>query len=403
MKNLLRHIPVIATCLLSTVLHAQVSSGQLGGGELNTIKTAVSFLTIAPDAAAGGMGDLGVASSPDVFSQHWNIAKYSFADGRGGFALSWFEWIPRLISDVNYFYSSGFYRIGEKNVVSTSARYFSLGNIVYTNIYGTPLGSYEPAELAIDAGFSRKFTDHFAGGMAIRYIRSDLTSGQHTAGGQRSFPGQSVAADLGVYYQDGTEAGILGMDWAIGTMISNIGTPVSYTEDMEKTPIPTNLGIGGRFGVELAGHALTLMLEANKLLVPTPPVYQEDTATGEFGVIRGMEPPVSVIGGMFQSFYDAPGERKEDGTYSTFLEEMHEIRYSIGAEYCLLDLLSLRGGYFHEHATKGNRKYLTAGLGVHNRIASLNASYLFPAGRDKETTLEGTFRLSLSIILGAGT
>ncbi|MCK4751042.1 MAG: PorV/PorQ family protein, partial [Bacteroidales bacterium] len=172
-------------------LSGQISSGELAGGELNTIQTAVPFLTIAPDSRAGAMGDVGAATTPDVNSQHWNIGKYAFIENTGGFAISYTPWLRNLIPDINLAYLSGYYRIDDKQVVSGSLRYFSLGNIVFTDLTGTVTGQYNPNEFAVDAGYSRLFTDHFSGGIAFRFIRSDLTSGQHTADGQETQPGIS--------------------------------------------------------------------------------------------------------------------------------------------------------------------------------------------------------------------
>lgn len=373
---------------------AQISSGELIGGELNTIHTSVPFLTIAPDARSAGMGDAGVASSADVNSQHWNVAKYAFIERKGGFVLTYTPWLRNLISDINMGYVSGYYRIDDKNVVSSSFRYFSLGEIVFTNLYGHPAGMYKPIEFAFDAGYSRLFTDHFSGGIAFRYIRSDLTSGHTTADGQATRAGQSVAGDLALYYQDDIPMGQTRAQWALGMNISNIGTPISYTEDADKTPIPTNLRLGGRFEFFINDHhSFALNVDMNKLLVPSPPVMIEDTATGDLIVIRGKEAPESVMAGMFQSFYDAPGVLRADGSYSIFLEEMHEIAYSVGVEYNFHRLLALRSGYFHEHSTKGNRKYVTTGICVKNRIFSLDLAYLYTTN-GQNSPLANTFRIT---------
>jgi len=329
------------------ILKGQVSVGQLGGGVLNTIKTSVPFLTIAPDARAAGMGDLGVASAADVNSQHWNLAKYAFIEGKGGFAINYTPWLRYLIPDINLGYLSGYYRISEKNTVSSSFRFFSLGEIVFTNIRGHILGQYKPIEFAADIGYSRLFTDHFSGGIAIRYIHSDLTSGQRTASGMETKPGTSLAGDLGFYYQNEMPLGHSAAQWALGINISNIGTPISYTEDAPKTRIPTNLRLGGRIGFTINDHhSISWNMDLNKLLAPTSPVIAIDTATGNAYVVYGKEEPQSILGGMFQSFYDAPGVTRSDGSRSVFLEEMHEIAYSMGMEYNYNNLLLVRSGYF---------------------------------------------------------
>ena len=373
----------------------QIGSGELAGGDLNTIQTAVPFLTIAPDSRAGSMGDVGVASTPDVNSQHWNIGKYAFIESKGGFAISYTPWLRNLIPDINLAYLAGFYKIDDKQVVSSSLRYFSLGNIVFTDMTGTVTGQYNPNEFAIDAGYSRLFTDNFSGGIAFRFIRSDLTSGQSTSDGQETKPGISVAADLGFYYQNDVDVGSSDGSWAAGASITNMGTPVSYTVDATKTPIPTNLRLGGRFTYNIDDYnSISVMADLNKLLVPTPPVVDTDTITGDLYVVRGKEPPGSVITGMFQSFYDAPGVPRGNGTYSVGREEFNEIAYSIGTEYWYREQFAIRAGYFNEHYTKGNRKYFTVGIGLKLNVFALDFSYLVPTN-GQNSPLANTLRFTL--------
>jgi len=374
---------------------SQINSGELGGADLNTIQTSLPFLTIAPDSRAGAMGDVGVATSPDVNSQHWNMGKYAFIDSKGGFAISYTPWLRNLIPDINLAYLTGFYRFDEQQVVSTSLRYFSLGNIVFTDLTGTVTGQYNPNEFAVDAGYSRLFTEHFSGGIAFRFIRSDLTSGQHTSDGQETKPGISFAADLGFYYQRDVDVGPSDGQWAAGASLTNMGTPVSYTVDADKTPIPTNLRLGGRFTYNIDDYnTIAIHADLNKLLVPTPAVWTTDTATNEEVVLRGKEAPGSVVLGMFQSFYDAPGEPRTDGTYSAFAEEFHEIAYSLGVEYWYRNQFAIRTGYFHEHATKGNRKYFTVGVGLKLNVFSLDFSYLVPTN-GQNSPLANTLRFTL--------
>lgn len=374
---------------------SQINSGELAGAELNTIQTSLPFLTIAPDSRAGAMGDVGVATSPDVNSQHWNMGKYAFIDSKGGFAISYTPWLRNLIPDINLAYLTGFYRFDEQQVVSTSLRYFSLGNIVFTDLTGTVTGQYNPNEFAVDAGYSRLFTEHFSGGIAFRFIRSDLTSGQHTSDGQETKPGISFAADLGFYYQRDVDVGPSDGQWAAGVSLTNMGTPVSYTVDADKTPIPTNLRLGGRFTYNIDEYnTIAIHTDLNKLLVPTPAVWTTDSATNEEVVLRGKEAPGSVVLGMFQSFYDAPGEPRSDGTYSAFAEEFHEIAYSLGVEYWYRNQFAIRTGYFHEHATKGNRKYFTVGVGLKLNVFSLDFSYLVPTN-GQNSPLANTLRFTL--------
>jgi hypothetical protein len=385
--------------VVSINMSGQISSGELGGGELNTIKTAVPFLTIAPDSRAGAMGDVGVATTPDVNSQHWNLSKYAFIENKGGFAISYTPWLRNLIPDINLAYLSGYYRVDDKQVLSGSLRYFSLGNIVFTDITGTVTGQYNPNEFAVDAGYSRLLTDNFSMGLAFRFVRSDLTSGQTTSDGQETNPGISFGADLGFYYQNDVDVGGNDAQWAFGASITNMGTPVSYTADAAKTPVPTNLRIGGRFTYDIDEYnSVSAHLDLNKLLVPTPPVVEEDTASGDLVVIRGKEAPNSVVAGMVQSFYDAPGALMSSGEYSTFVEEMNEIAYSVGLEYWYREQFAIRMGYFNEHSTKGNRKYFTVGIGLQLNVFALDFSYLIPTN-GVNSPLANTLRFTLGFNL----
>lgn len=384
--------------LVSITVSGQISTGQLGGTAeedvLNAIQTAVPFLTIAPDSRAGAMGDGGVATAPDVNSQHWNIAKYAFLDSKGGFAISYTPWLRNLIPDINLAYLAGFFRVDDKQVITTSLRYFSLGNITFTNIDGSYLGQYNPNEFAVDAGYSRLFTDNFSGGIAFRFIRSDLTSGQ-TSNGQDTKAGISFAADLGFYYQNQVNIGPSDGEWAAGISLTNMGTPISYSVDADKTPIPTNMRIGGRFTYNIDDYnSVSFNLDLNKLLVPTPPKWTLDSVSGEQVILRGKEAPGSTVFGMIQSFYDAPGVPRSNGNYSVLLEELHEIAYSTGVEYWYREQFAIRTGFFYEHATKGNRKYFTMGVGLKLNVFALDFAYLVPVN-GQNSPLANTLRFTL--------
>jgi len=383
--------------LVSTNISGQISTGQLGGAQkdvLNAIQTAVPFLIIAPDSRSGAMGDVGAATTPDVNSQHWNIGKYAFLDSKGGFAVSYTPWLRNLIPDINLAYLTGFFRVDEQQVISTSLRYFSLGNITFTNIDGSFAGQYNPNEFAVDAGYSRLFTDNFSGGIAFRFIRSDLTSGQ-TSDGQATKAGISFAADLGFYYQNQVNVGSSDGEWAAGISLTNMGTPISYSVDADKTPIPTNMRIGGRFSYNIDEYnSISFNLDMNKLLVPSPPVKELDSITDELIVVRGKEVPGSTVLGMVQSFYDAPGVERNNGTYSTLAEEFNEIAYSAGVEYWYRSQFAIRTGYFHEHTTKGNRKYFTVGVGLKLNVFALDFAYLVPTN-GQNSPLANTLRFTL--------
>lgn len=381
--------------LLSINISGQINTGELAGAKLNAIQTAVPFLTIAPDSRAGAMGDGGVASTADVNSQHWNIGKYAFIDSKGGFAISYTPWLRNLIPDINLAYLTGFFRVDEQQVISTSLRYFSLGNITFTNIDGSFAGQYNPNEFAIDAGYSRLFTDNFSGGIAFRFIRSDLTSGQATSDGQETRAGISFAADLGFYYQNQVDVGSSDGEWAAGIALTNMGTPISYSVDADKTPIPTNMRLGGRFTYNIDEYnSITAIADLNKLMVPTPPDMEEDSLTGELVVVRGKEKPGSAVLGMVQSFYDAPGVLKSNGDYSVLQEEINEIAYSFGLEYWYRKQFAIRTGYFHEHASKGNRKYFTVGVGLKLNVFALDFAYLVPTN-GQNSPLANTLRFTL--------
>jgi len=348
---------------------------------INTVHSAVPFMTIAPDSRSGAMGDVGVATSPDINSQHWNPAKYVFMDGEGGASLSYTPWLRSLISDINLAYLVGYKKLDDKQAISGSLRYFSLGNIVFTNIFGTPTITVNPNEFAIDAGYSRLFSDNFSGAMAFRFIRSDLTGGQ-SVGDYDSKAGISVAADLAFYYTTNVDLGDKDGVLSFGSNISNMGRKISYTEDQDAAFIPTNLRLGGNLAVEIDDYnTFAFSLEFNKLLIPTPPVYDEDSAN----VIGwGFDPDVSVPMGMIQSFYDAPGG---------FKEELHEIMIGGGVEYWYRQQFAVRGGYFHEHATKGNRKYFTFGIGLKLNVFELDFAYLVPISATNP--LANTLRFTL--------
>jgi hypothetical protein len=367
----------------------QIALRQLKGGDLNTINTAVPFITIAPDSRAGALGDAGVASQPDMSSQHWNVAKYPFMKEDGGLSISYTPWLRSIISDINLAYLSTYFKPTSQQVISGSLRYFSLGEIIFTDMQGISQGQYTPFEMAVDAGYSRLFTDQFSGGIVFRYIHSNLTSGQIVDGAD-SKAGIAVGSDLGFYYENdirmsGTDAG-----YAWGITLTNMGTPISYTADAEKIPIPSNLRLGGRFDYGLDDYnTMSFMLELNKLMVPTRPVRED----GE--VVRGYPEPESIVLGMIQSFYDSPGIHYDDGSYSTvFREEMAEVMVSLGVEYWYREQFAIRGGYFHESAVKGNRKYATLGVGLNLNVFSLDFAYLMPVN-GQDSPLANTLRFTL--------
>jgi hypothetical protein len=399
--KILQFIPVVLLLAsLSRLAFAQsqvISTGQ----QLNAVQVTVPFLTIAPDSRAGALGDAGVATSPDISSQHWNPAKYAFIESEGGVAVSYTPWLRKLIGDINLAYLVGFKRFGDRQVVSGSLRYFSLGNIVFTNVYGQSQGQFNPNEFAIDAGYSRLLTDNLSGAIAFRFIRSDLTGGTYV-GGAQSNPGMAFAGDIAFYYQKDLFLSDYDSRMAFGVNISNMGNKISYTENQEKAFIPINLRLGGAFTTWFDEYnSLTLTLDLNKLLVPTPPIYAVDSLgkpiyddNGDQIIEHGKNPDVSVPLGMIRSFWDAPGVAFDDGSYRVGLEELHEITYSVGLEYWYRQQFAIRGGYFNEHETKGNRKFFTAGIGIKLNVFGLDFSYLIPVKQNNP--LANTLRFTLS-------
>lgn len=341
----------------------------------SAIRTAVPFLTIAPDSKAGALGDAGVSTSPDISSQHWNVAKYAFNEERSGVALSYTPWLRSLgVTDLNLLYLAGYYKFDRLQSISGSLRYFNLGEITELNDQGIETGStIRPHEYAMDLGYSRAFSDYLSGGLAFRFIYSDIAAGTSESGlggGARYEPGTSFAADIAAYYNRPTRVQGYDANWGWGVNVSNIGNKMSYSEDNESQFIPTNLRLGGNFGIELDKYnSLGFTMDLNKLLVPL-----NDTTN------------MGTIEGMFKSFSDAPGGLEE---------ELQEIMWSLGAEYWYMDAFAVRAGYFHEHENKGNRKYFTAGVGLQLNVFSLDFSYLFPTQGGRTNPLASTMRFTL--------
>ncbi|PIQ29698.1 MAG: hypothetical protein COW63_11625 [Bacteroidetes bacterium CG18_big_fil_WC_8_21_14_2_50_41_14] len=385
MKHKILLVALLAAFTLE--LNAQ-SSIEKNGQTLNTITTAVPLLMIGPDARAGGMGDGGVASTPDINSMHWNAAKYSRIKDDMGFSFNYTPWLRNLVNDINLAYVSFYKRIDNVSTVAATLRYFSLGEITFTNDVGDPLGTYKPNEFAVDAAYSRILTDKLSLAVAGRFIYSNLTQGQYVQGVETS-AGTSVAADVSLYWEDEVNwFASTPASFAWGINISNIGNKMSYSKtNIERDFIPTNFRIGPRLTLDLDDYnTISFQVDVNKLLVPTPPTYDStDNADGSRRIEKGMDPDVSVVQGMMQSWYDAPGG---------FSEEMREFSFAVGTEYWYTDVLALRGGFYYEDLTKGNRKYATLGVGLRYNVFGLDFSYLIPVTSD-QNPLQNTLRFSL--------
>lgn len=357
------------------------------GGQINVVHVAVPFLTVAPDSRGAAMGDAGIATSPDVYSMHWNPAKFAFIDDDFGAAFSYTPWLRNIIEDINLAHMSGYKRLDNSQVIGASLTYFSLGEIIFTNMAGEYDGQHTPNEFALDATYARLFSENFSGGIAFRYIRSDLTGGAYVQG-MASKTAQAFAADVSAYYQNDITISDLPSRLGLGINISNIGNKITYSDNQNAQFIPINMGIGSSLTIEIDPYnSLTAALDLNKLLVPTPPVYHQDLEDEEGNpVIRaGQDTDVSVPVGMLQSFYDAPGG---------FKEELREVFYSFGMEYWYMNQFAVRGGYYHEHETKGNRKYFTTGIGLKLNVFALDVAYLVPVYRTNP--LANTLRFSLA-------
>jgi len=345
---------------------------------INVVSTAVPFLRISPDARSGGMGDVGIATSADASSAFWNLAKTPFNTNKGGIAVTYTPWLKDLgLNDVYLASLAGYYKISDEEALSSSLRYFSLGNIQFTDNLGNDLSSFRPREFAFDVGYSRKLSSKIALGVALRYINSNLASG--TINGVAYKPGTSVAGDLSLY-SNGTKADGSGLSW--GITLSNLGSKISYTSDAtQKDYIPTNLGLGVAYTKTIdEQNKITFALDIHKLLVPTPPAIGDSAGLIKY---RGQ----GVVNSWFSSFGDAPGG---------FSEEMKEVQASLGAEYWYNDQFAFRAGYFYENPLKGNRKYFTLGAGLKYNTFGLNFSYLLPSGNGvNRNPLSNTLRFGL--------
>jgi hypothetical protein len=368
---------ILLFCGLSSAVQAQVD-------KINVVTTAVPFLRISPDARSGGMGDLGVATSPDAGAGLWNMGKVAFNQSNGAIQATYTPWLNDLVDDVFLASLSGYYKFDANQAITGSVRYFSLGTIQFTNEFGQDLSSFRPREFGIDVGYSRRLNAKNGIGIALKYINSNLASGQ-SQGGTSYKTGSSVAADLGWYYDGKNTAG---QGWAFGAAMTNLGAKISYTNNANaKDFIPANLGFGTNYTrVFNSQNSISFGLELNKLLVPTPPA---DPATqAQIDEYRAK----SVVGSWFSSFGDAP-----DG----FGEEMREFTVSIGGEYWYNNQFALRAGYFFEDKTKGNRRYLTTGVGLKYNIFGFNFSYLIPTGSGvNRNPLSNTLRFSVMFDLG---
>jgi hypothetical protein len=353
-----------------------------GKNEFNPLTVGVPSLTIAPDARGGGMGDVGAATEPDIYSQYWNPAKYAFAFSKAGIGLTYTPWLKRLISDIDLVYLSGYYKLGDtdRQAVSASLRYFSLGKIDMTDYEGIIIQAVNPYEMALDVGYSLKTSEIFSIGACLRFIYSDLGSGV-----EELYPGSAWAVDIAGYYNNYVMLGNSECLLSLGLSASNIGSKVSYDQGNTSNFLPTKLKIGGSFLLPMDDYnKIAFNLDVNKYLIPTPPNTEGMTAEEKQNTMRDYF-AISPISGIFKSFTDAPGGSKE---------KFRELMWSTGAEYSYQDQFFVRGGYFYEHPTKGNRQYFSVGAGFKLTSFQLDVAYLISTV--PSNPLDQTLRFSLS-------
>jgi len=391
-------ILLVAGTLITKGIFAQINSQQLGGQTINPITTAVPFLLISPDSKQGGMGDVGVATDPDVNSVHWNGSKLAFADKQFGVGFTVTPWLRLLVPDINLYYLAGYAKINKNQAIATSLRYFSLGNIELTNATGVKTGDFKPNEFAVDIAFSQKLSKNFSLGIATRYINSSISRVYFN--GSSGNAASTYAVDLTTYYRsDKFKLGEKNATASAGLAFTNIGAKIKYSNDQNF--IPMNMRLGGGLKTEIDDYnTIGFYLDFNKLLVPTPPIYKYkidpvtgeqtaeieiDPATGKKVIEKGKDPNVPVTQGILQSFGDAPGG---------FKEEMEEFNTSVGLEYWYNNVFAVRTGYFYEPKTKGSRQFFTVGMGVKYSVVNIDGSFLIPTLLNNP--LQRTWRISLS-------
>ena len=374
-KNSLTLVFVIAA--LSTYAQTSVIVSRQDPSR-RVITTAVPFLNFAPDSRHSGMGDVGVATSPDANSAHWNAGKLAFAKDDFSVSFSYSPWLGKLVNDMSLSYLAGQKKIDENSAWGFDLRYFNMGVIQLTDNRGNEFGEFNPRDFSIGGSYSRKLSQNLGLGISARFIHSNLSGNISSAGGSEARAGISVGADIGLYYQKSTFIGTKEGVWSWGLAVSNIGPKITYNSAEDLDYIPTNLRLGTTYKINFNElNSIAFSLDLNKLMVPSPPIYQttEDgnLATDDNGnliiVEPGKDPNRPLISGIFGSFADAPGG---------FEEELKEFTVSFGAEYMFAEKFALRTGYFYENPSKGGRKYFTVGAGLDINKLGIDFSYLVP-------------------------
>lgn len=404
---------------LITISSAYVFAQPTGGSgvtddqlQLNTITTALPFMSITPDSRAGGMGDAGTALSPSSSSVYWNTSILSFSEQTSEISLSYTPWLRQLTNDIHLSYLSGFYKINETHTVGAALRYFSLGEITFTDASGNVIRDDKPSEFELTGAYAFKLSNRFSVGINGKFAYSNLTGGL-TVGGVNTKAGVVGAADLSfTYYNDDAKIGSLDGVYTFATTFNNIGNKVAYSDLSERDFIPMNLKIGNSFLANFdAYNKVTFSLDLQRLLVPTPPLY--DVIDGEYTMLAGMNPNVGVINGMIQSFYDAPGAvatdengdyiQDADGNYEVvkgtrFKEELSEINIAFGMEWWYNDVFAVRTGVFYESPNKGNRQFLNLGASLKYNMFAIDFSYLASLN-GRQSPLANTLRFTVRLDL----
>ncbi|MCB0514836.1 MAG: type IX secretion system outer membrane channel protein PorV [Chitinophagales bacterium] len=393
-------VTVFLSILNTAQGNAQITTGELDG-RVNTVFTGMPFLRINPDARAGGMGDVGLATSPDAASIYFNMSKLAFSPFNSGISLTYTPWLSNLVDDIFIAHVAGYHRLDEQQAIAGSLRYFSLGKILFTDINNQNQGEFNPLELAFDFGYTRRLSDNFSAGITLKYFNSNLAGGQ-VVNGVNIKAANGVAADISVYNQRDIFVGTIPATFAWGAAITNIGNKISYTEEAVRDFIPINLGVGTSLSLEFDEYnKLNFAFDINKLMVPTPvyPIILDENGVEIENPEYDSNPAndiadyreKSLLDGMFGSFTDAPGGGKE---------ELRELMYSFGVEYWYNDQFAVRAGHFNEHKLKGNRKYINLGIGLKYNIFGFNFAYLVSTSSIPNNPLENTLRFSLTFDLG---
>lgn len=430
MKKITLYTTLLALVAVPSVCWSQANpTGQQTDEEdtdlkLNTITTAAPFMTITPDSRSGAMGDVGAAISPDANTIFWNSSKMVFSEKDFESSISYSPWLKNLVDGINLSYLSGFGKIGDRHALGGSLRYFTLGEITFTDENGNEIRPFKPNEFSITVAYAFLMSDKWSIGLNGKFIYSNLTGGI-TVGGGNTKAGLAGAADLSItYFDKDLKVGKKDGEISFAFVVSNIGNKMSYSDNQDRDFLPTNLRLGTAFKLNLDNYnSLTFGVDLNKLLVPTPPVYAEDengvlipNAQGDgYQIASGKNPEVGVATGIFQSFYDAPGLvarneagqmiQNDDGSYqivknSRFKEEINEINIGIGIEYWYKELFSVRTGFFREHPTKGNRQFWTVGAGLQYKVFGLDISYL--TAFNQQHPLANTVRFTLQFKFNKG-